>query len=777
MYSLSKSFFKQLLILLVSFSLIASSFPQSADAVGFDNFQLTTNGASPVYAQGGKYLVWTPTSNTINYVDTLLAKYGAIPLQAGTITSISADPSGTIVFKGGSDIWAYDINNSWSYRLTTDGESQTYGNPRIAGSYITYSKTVSGTPHVIAHDLYNGQNAGVDMGAGTNPRVIKNPSGDHIIFFEDSTNIKYWNTANSTVVTGETPGALCSNNKLGEAAVGGTIVAFVKTCTLGDQTYYFDTGASASSTADDSKTKVSSDLLTSANTPVAATSGSNSLVAWVEGSLLTTSTIQVKGVLGSLLGLVGLGNSSLLNNNINAAADTVVWQQNNANGTVDVLGRDHSGSGTDFTVQTGATLSGISPISEVPGTGAVWGGFIKSNDLYVMVPKITTPTGTNVFVSAGNNTSVTFPTVSTAGETKFTAKSVYTTPTAPLTGFKLGTIPTYYDVHTTAVWSGTATVCFEYNPSNFNDNPGLLQLLHNESGSWVARTTSIDTSINKICAGVTSFSDIAFAVRDASVISSVDVSTISNVAPTNITITGTGILSGPKFMLGTTPLTNVQQVDENTFTATIPADIQPGAHDLILSNRYGSGATLASAITVTAQGLSFLKGQLADAGVTAQNAPKVYKLVDRADAEIKAGRNKQAANILREFQKELRKISGIRKQGFNFNLVPKAHAASERQVDPSTVKGSKRVEEKILNESLKLPKTTVTPKPAKAPRVITDAEKTQAILSYTDGLITKLETSNENPLVSALPLAAAAAALGSILIVHHHVRKRRKAKK
>lgn len=779
--------------LLVAVFFVSTSAP--VFATGFDNFQITQDGfnSSNVVA-GGRYVTWLTDigrgGKEVSFTDLLSSTYGLATNDYLDKKDLSIDREGMIVWAAGTgtstDIYGFSAAGNASFHLTSDNANNQ--KPRAAGNMITWLKTVSGATHVMVANIFGGMDSGTDLGAGDNPRIVHALDG-YIVFFEPdgSGDIDYWESETSTIHTAATPGLLCSNNTLGEAAAGDDKVSYVKTCTLGDQTYYFSTGSDLSSTGDDSNTKVSSSLLTSANTPTMSSSGGDTLVGWVEGSLLSTATIQVKGVLGGLLGLLGLGNGSLLNDKISAAGSNVIWQQHNANGTLDILGHDHSGSGTDYTVATGATLEGVSSISEIPDTGAVWGGFTKTTsgrkDVFVMVPKLTTPVGTDVRVSPGNGSSVTFPTVTQAGDTTFTAKSMWSVPSVPLTGFQLGTIPTYYDVHTTALWSGTATVCFQYKPSNFNDDESLLQILHNESGTWTDRTLSIDTANHIICAGVTSFSELAFVVRQRTVMSTVDVSSVSNVAPTNITITGSGFLSGPKLMLGSAQLTNVNKVDENILTATIPAGIPPGTYDLILLNRYGSGATLSGAVKVTAPGLTYLKDQLAAAGVTLQNAPKVYALVDQAEKLIMSGKNKEGADVLRNFEKELLKVTKSKKETFILNLIPKAYADEVKKVksadttDIEKIKGAKKVEIIYKNASLKLPKVTPSPKPVNPLKVKTTEERIQVILTYTDGLINKLETNSANPLALDKPVIqlgalAVAAAAGSIILVHHRKKRR-----
>jgi hypothetical protein len=103
-------------------------------------------------------------------------------------------------------------------------------------------------------------------------------------------------------------------------------------------------------------------------------------------------------------------------------------------------------------------------------------------------------------------TSVTFSNLTSPVTTTVTTSA--TGPT-PLAGFNFGTPPTYYDFTTTPTFSGNATVCIDYVPSNYS-NPSLLYLFHYQGGAWVDVTT---TNVNGvICGDVTSLSP--FAIGD-----------------------------------------------------------------------------------------------------------------------------------------------------------------------------------------------------------------------------------------------------------------------
>ncbi len=96
-----------------------------------------------------------------------------------------------------------------------------------------------------------------------------------------------------------------------------------------------------------------------------------------------------------------------------------------------------------------------------------------------------------------------FSEVTTAGHTMLTQSP--TGPGVP-TKFRLGIPPRYYDITTTATWSGQISVCIDYSGMSFTGSPESLHLLHYEGGEWVDCTTSVDTGAQVICGAVDSLS-------------------------------------------------------------------------------------------------------------------------------------------------------------------------------------------------------------------------------------------------------------------------------
>lgn len=121
----------------------------------------------------------------------------------------------------------------------------------------------------------------------------------------------------------------------------------------------------------------------------------------------------------------------------------------------------------------------------------------------VSAPIATLPDGTQAPVT------VEFGTVTEAGATTVTAS---TAGPPPPDGFKLlgGQQPIYYDVETTAVFSGTARVCFTWLEGQLA-NEKNARLFHHVNGAWVDITASRDIQNNIICGQTTSFSPFVVA--------------------------------------------------------------------------------------------------------------------------------------------------------------------------------------------------------------------------------------------------------------------------
>jgi hypothetical protein len=117
-----------------------------------------------------------------------------------------------------------------------------------------------------------------------------------------------------------------------------------------------------------------------------------------------------------------------------------------------------------------------------------------------------TPVGSDVDVVLGDAT-VTFDNVATSGHTTITQSN--TGESLPINFQDSCTPPVYYNIETTATVTGDIEICIQYDDTFCNESN--IQLLHNEDGTWVDRTSSVDTGNNVICATVSHLSAFVLA--------------------------------------------------------------------------------------------------------------------------------------------------------------------------------------------------------------------------------------------------------------------------
>ncbi|MCL4858862.1 MAG: right-handed parallel beta-helix repeat-containing protein, partial [Caldilineaceae bacterium] len=101
---------------------------------------------------------------------------------------------------------------------------------------------------------------------------------------------------------------------------------------------------------------------------------------------------------------------------------------------------------------------------------------------------------------------VTFAQVDSPGKTTVTLLD--SPPALPDGYLQVGA--SFYDIDTTAAFSGDVTICLSYDPGVF-DNPAGLQLLHYEGGDWIDVTNSNDIVAGTLCGVVSSLSPFAIA--------------------------------------------------------------------------------------------------------------------------------------------------------------------------------------------------------------------------------------------------------------------------
>lgn len=123
----------------------------------------------------------------------------------------------------------------------------------------------------------------------------------------------------------------------------------------------------------------------------------------------------------------------------------------------------------------------------------------------------TTPPGQNVIARPVDSVTGEIPItlflekVVQAGKTTLSSSSSGQTPPS---GFRLGQPPTYFELSTSAVFSGPVGVCINYSVISFH-NESSLRLFHWEQGAWVSINASVDTANKVVCGSVTSLSPFA----------------------------------------------------------------------------------------------------------------------------------------------------------------------------------------------------------------------------------------------------------------------------
>ncbi len=217
---------------------------------------------------------------------------------------------------------------------------------------------------------------------------------------------------------------------------------------------------------------------------------------------------------GSITDLGSLGGSNATAEGVNEAGQVV---GSSSTATTDLHAFLYTG-GTMTDLNT--LLQGGSPwlldqANDINETGQiVGGGYIGSEyHAYLLTPN--TPAGTNVSVDPVDQTTgtspitLTFASVTQGGGTTLATSASGPSPPA---GFSLGNPPTYYELSTTASFSGSIEVCIDSTGISF---PGPPTLWHYEGGTWVNMTTSVNGAI--VCGSVTSLSPFAlFAAPAAS---------------------------------------------------------------------------------------------------------------------------------------------------------------------------------------------------------------------------------------------------------------------
>jgi sugar lactone lactonase YvrE len=249
-------------------------------------------------------------------------------------------------------------------------------------------------------------------------------------------------------------------------------------------------------------------------------------------------------------------------------------------------------AGTITTV-AGNGIIGFSGDGGSPTLASVWpsgvavdpaGGLLISDASGRIRSVGNTPTGSNIAIPPVDTTTgtspvtLTFPSITQPGNTSLTTSN--TGPTPP-SGFVLGTTPpTYYNLTTSAVYTGSITVCINYS-GVYNGDPSLLTIGHYDTttDTWDELATTINTTNTTACASTPSLSPFALLVA----------------SPPLVTLSATSLAFGPQ-NVGTTsaPQTaTVTNTGGGNLTISTVAIGGTNAGDFATSNDTCTGATVA----------------------------------------------------------------------------------------------------------------------------------------------------------------------------------------
>lgn len=135
------------------------------------------------------------------------------------------------------------------------------------------------------------------------------------------------------------------------------------------------------------------------------------------------------------------------------------------------------------------------------------------------LPISNTSPGTDVTTVAGDNgeTTLVFDEVTSEGVTNVVPQGTVPPSLPSEYDFKVseGATATYYDISTTATFSGSVRVCFQYDEALYDDE-GAIVIMHYDEASetWNELTSqTIDSSTNTVCGFTSSFSPFVIAER------------------------------------------------------------------------------------------------------------------------------------------------------------------------------------------------------------------------------------------------------------------------
>ncbi|HDP97783.1 MAG TPA: T9SS type A sorting domain-containing protein [bacterium] len=122
-----------------------------------------------------------------------------------------------------------------------------------------------------------------------------------------------------------------------------------------------------------------------------------------------------------------------------------------------------------------------------------------------------TPIGGNVNVNLGSGVNVTFNNVTNPGSTTLVTTSSGTPPPGGFQIVPFGS-PVYYNIETTATFTGSIEICINYNDAGMTPAQEAalrLQVYEDPPGQWKDITTLLNTTTNIICGSVNHLSEFA----------------------------------------------------------------------------------------------------------------------------------------------------------------------------------------------------------------------------------------------------------------------------
>lgn len=158
------------------------------------------------------------------------------------------------------------------------------------------------------------------------------------------------------------------------------------------------------------------------------------------------------------------------------------------------------------------TLIGEPGTYSVTASGYVNGSYATFGTFaFTLQPPLQTPTGTNVSVAPSPTVQMTFGNVTSPGVTTVTQSPVGPAPPPNFKVLSPGGTPVYYDISTTATFSGSVNVCVHYDDAGLTaKKESQLKLYHYNAttGVWqnITNAGSPDVVNNELCGTTSSFS-------------------------------------------------------------------------------------------------------------------------------------------------------------------------------------------------------------------------------------------------------------------------------